>query len=331
MAKGENQKLKMLYLVKIFSEETDDQHGLTMPEIIRRLERYGVTADRKTLYKDFEELERFGLDIIGQQESRNYYYHLGSREFELAELKLLVDSVQAAKFITQKKSKDLIKKLESLVSQYDAKHLHRQVLLSGRVKTVNEKIYYNVDQIHEAINAGKQIRFHYFQWNTKKKMELRHDGKWYQVSPWCMLWDDEYYYMVAYDAESGTLKHYRADKMLDISVIDEKREGRAEYRNFDTAKYARQLFGMYAGEETRVVLKCENEMAGVLIDRFGKDIFLTTLDDSHCVAHVDVAVSLQFLGWLFALGEGVEIIDPPEAVEKMREEARRLSRQYLSS
>ena len=158
MAKAGNQKLKMLYLMQIFMRETDDEHMLTMQEIISLLANAGIKADRKTLYLDFEELRHFGLDIIGEADGRNYYYYLGARDFELPELKLLVDSVQSAKFITDRKSKDLIKKLESLVSRYDASRLHRQVLIAGRIKNMNESIYYNVDDIHEAISADRQIR-----------------------------------------------------------------------------------------------------------------------------------------------------------------------------
>ncbi len=196
MAQGENQRLKMLYLVKIFSEETDDEHGLSLKEIASRLNSYGVTADRKTLYNDFENLRTFGYDIITEQKGRDLLYHMGKRTFELPELKLLVDSVQSAKFLTEKKSNQLIKKIESLGSIYDAKHLQRQVLISGRIKTMNESIYYSVDILHEAISRNKQVRFHYYQWNVQKRMELRKNGMWYQVSPWGLMWDDENYYLV---------------------------------------------------------------------------------------------------------------------------------------
>ena len=207
MAKGPNQKLKLLYLMKIFMEETDDAHGLTMPELIGKLNAYGVNADRKTLYQDMEELRTFGLDIIGEQEGRKWYYYLGAREFELPELKLLVDSVQSAKFMTDKKSSELIHKIESLASRYVAKKLQRQVFITGRVKTMNESIYYNVDRLHEAIGTDSQIRFKYYQWNVNKEMELRRDGEWYQTSPWSLRWDDENYYLIAYNSEDGTLRH----------------------------------------------------------------------------------------------------------------------------
>ena len=326
--KGDNQKLKMLFLAKIFSEETDDLHSLTMPEIISKLAAYGVNADRKTLYLDFEELRHFGLDIIATQIGRNCYYHLGGRDFELPELKLLVDSVQSAKFITDKKSKDLIKKLEQLVSKYEGKQLQRQVVISGRIKTMNESIYYNVDKLHEAIGAGCQIRFKYYQWNVQKQMELRRDGAWYQVSPWGLMWDDENYYLVAYDAEDDKIKHYRVDKMLRISVTDEKREGQKQFKAFNMPRYTKSLFGMYGGEETSVTIEARNDMVGVMIDRFGKDIFIVPVDEEHFKTVVNVAVSNQFLGWIMALGDGVKIVSPDAVVEQMKAEIKRLAEQY---
>ncbi len=326
--KGDHQKLKMLYLVKIFSEETDDLHALTMPEIIDKLAACGVNADRKTLYLDFEELRDFGFDLIAEKAGRNCYYHLGSRDFELPELKLLVDSVQSAKFMTDKKSNELIRKLESLVSKYEAKQLQRQVIISGRVKTMNESIYYNVDKIHEAIGTGRQIRFKYFQWNTKKEMELRKDGKWYQISPWALMWDDENYYLVAYDAEDEIIKHYRVDKMLRISVVDEKRLGQEHFKQFSMPKYTKSLFGMNSGDETTVTLVAANHMVGILIDRFGKDIDIIPLDESRFRTHVNVAVSSPFLGWIMSLGGDIQIVGPANVVDQMCAEAKRLSRQY---
>ena len=224
--------------------------------------------------------------------------------------------------------KDLIKKLEGLVSRYEGKQLHRQVVISGRIKTMNESIYYNVDKLHQAIGADAQIRFKYYQWNVEKKMELRKDGAWYQVSPWGLMWDDENYYLVAYDAEDNKIKHYRVDKMLRISVVDARREGKEAYRKFDLPRYTKSLFGMYGGEETKVTIEAENSMAGVLIDRFGKDIFIAPVDENHFRTVVNVAVSNQFLGWIMALGGGIKIVSPDTVVDQMKAEIRRLSMQY---
>ena len=329
MAKGANQKLKMLYLVKIFMEETDDDHGLTMPQLISKLNAYGVNADRKTIYMDLEELRTFGIDIITEQDGRNWYYHVGAREFELPELKLLVDSVQSAKFMTDRKSNELIRKIESLASKYDARKLQRQVFITGRVKTMNESIYYNVDKLHEAIGTDRQIRFRYFQWNVNKEMELRRDGAWYQTSPWGLMWDDENYYLVAYSAEDCKIKHFRVDKMLNISITEHRREGQKEFEKFALPHYTRSLFGMFGGEEKKVTIEADNEMVGIMIDRFGKDIIIAPEGENRFRITVTVAVSPQFLGWIIALGEGVKIIGPEEVVAQMQQEARRLAEQYL--
>ena len=325
---GNKQKLKLLYLIKIFTEDTDDQHALTLPQIAEKLDAYGVSAERKTLYQDFELLRDFGFDIIGQQARRNFYYHMGNRRFELPELKLLVDSVQSAKFITDKKSNTLIKKLEGMVSKYEARKLQRQVIISGRIKAMNESIYYNVDKLHEAIGTDRQIRFKYFRWNINKEMELRKDGAWYQVSPWALMWDDENYYLVGYDAEDGKIKHYRVDKMWRISVADRKREGKEQFKAFNMPRYTKSLFGMFGGEEVKVTLEAENGMVGILLDRFGKDIPVKPVDADHFRTSVVVAVSSQFLGWIMALGDGVKIIGPDKVVTRMKEEIRLISQMY---
>ena len=326
--KGDNQKLKMLYLVKVFCEETDDNHALTMPEIITKLATYGVNADRKTLYQDFDELRKFGIDIIADKKGKGCYYSIGSRNFELPELKLLVDSVQSAKFITDRKSSQLIKKLESLASKHEGSQLQRQVLISGRVKTMNESIYYNVDKLHDAINSDRQIRFRYYDWNLKKEMEPRYDGRWYQLSPWALMWDDEMYYLVVYDAKHDQITHYRVDKMKEIRVTDEPREGQEAFRDFNIAHYTKTLFGMYAGDETKVTLEAANYMVSILIDRFGKDIIIVPVDENHFQTTVTVAVSNHFLGWIMSLGQDIRIVGPDTVVEQMKDVIKQLSEQY---
>ncbi len=326
--KGDNQKLKMLYLVKIFSEETDDNHYITMPEIISKLAAYGVNADRKTIYQDIDQLKKYGYDILTSQDGRNYYYYLGGRDFEIAELKLLVDAVQSSKFISENKSRELIKKLEDLVSRHQASQLHRQVLIAGRVKTMNESIYYNVDKLHAAINSDRQIMFRYYDWDLDKQMKPRYDGMWYQLSPWALMWDDEMYYLVVYDAKYDKVTHYRVDKMKEITILDDAREGKEAFKGFNLADYTKSLFGMYAGKETKVTLEGENYMVGVLIDRFGKDIIIAPVDDGHFRTTVTVAVSDHFLGWIVSLGGGVKIVAPDSVVEQMKSMIEQLSDQY---
>ena len=254
--------------------------------------------------------------------------HVASRQFELAELKLLVDAIQSSKFITEKKSKQLIKKLESLASSYEAKQLQRQVYVSGRIKTMNESIYYNVDEIYSAIASNKKIRFQYFQWNIKKETELRKSGQFYEISPWALSWDDENYYMIGYDSEAKKIKHYRVDKMLKSTCMDEAREGKELFDSFDIAAYTRKSFGMYGGEEQSVKLEFDNGLVGVVIDRFGKDIIIAPAGDNHFTIKVDVAVSDQFLGWIFALGDGAKILGPENVVEQMKELVKKAIEKY---
>lgn len=328
MSRGANQKFKIYRLAQIMLERTDEEHYLTMPEIIAALKEYDIPADRKSLYADLKDLEILGIEVEGAQIGHRYRYHVLNHPFELPELKLLVDAIQSSKFITERKSNALIKKLEKLVSKYDAMKLQRQVYVSGRIKTMNESIYYTVDAIHNAISENKKIRFQYYQWNVKKEMELRHGGAFYHISPWGLSWDDENYYLVGYDSEADTLKHYRVDKMLHIEMSEEKREGQEHFKKLDMADYAKKSFGMFGGKERKVKLLVQNELAGVIIDRFGKDIMMIPKDEKHFTVNVDVRVSNQFLGWVFSLGNGVKIISPDEVVEQMKREVERLREQY---
>lgn len=329
MPKGTNNKFKLYRLAQIMLEKTDDEHYITMPEILSALKEYDITADRKTIYADLKDLEQFGIEIEGEPVGNKYHYHVISRSFELPELKLLVDAIQSSKFITARKTNSLIKKLETLVSKYDAAKLQRQVYVSGRIKTMNESIYYTVDAIHNAISENKKIQFQYYQWNVKKEMELRHGGAYYHISPWGLSWDDENYYMIGYDSEANLIKHFRVDKMLHIQMMDEKREGKEHFKKLDMADYAKKSFGMFGGKEQNVKLKVANYLVGVMIDRFGKDIMMIPADDQHFTMHVDVHVSGQFFGWIMSLGEGVKIIGPDEVVDQMRQEIRRLNGQYM--
>ncbi len=328
MPKGKNQKFKLYRLAQIMMERTDDEHYITMPEIMEALGEYEITADRKSIYADLRDLEQLGIEVEGEPVGNRYHYHVVNRIFELPELKLLVDAIQSSKFITEKKTNALIRKLEKTVSKYDASKLQRQVYVSGRIKTMNESIYYTVDAIHNAISENKKICFQYFQWNVKKEMELRHGGAYYEISPWGLSWDDENYYMIGYDSESAMIKHYRVDKMLHIQMTDKNREGKEYVKKLDMADYAKKSFGMFGGKEQKVKLLVENRLAGVIIDRFGKEIMMFPADEEHFTVNVDVRVSGQFFGWIISLGEGVKIVAPDEVVEQMKKEIERLIKQY---
>lgn len=314
MPKSFNQKLKILYLMKVFQEQTDEEHPMTIQDLINYLNDYGITAERKTIYDDIETLKLFGMDIVNRRLKPSGYY-LGSRTFELAELKLLVDAVQSSKFITQKKSSLLIKKLESLASVFEAKKLERQVYMASPVKTVNEGIYYNIDDIHKAISENRQISFQYYEWTIAKEMHLKKNGDRYRVSPWGLVWKGENYYLVGLDEKGGIVKHYRVDKMLKIRVERRKRNGKEIFRDFDAAKFASKTFGMFGGREETVCLEFENRFVGVVIDHFGQDVIIHKKDEEHFTIRVRVNVSGQFFGWIAGLGEGVKV-EAPKNVRK---------------
>ena len=326
MAKSPNQKLKLLYLQQLLLQKTADEHRLTADELIEVLARYGIEAERKSIYSDIEALQQYGLDVELQR-GRGGGYYVASRAFELPELKLLVDAIQCSRFITEKKSNELIKKLESLASEPQARTLQRQVYVSDRVKTMNESIYYNIDALHNAISEGVQITFHYFEWvldfSAQERIckRYRKDGALYQVSPWALTWDDENYYMIAYDAASNDIRHYRVDKMEHISLTDARREGQQMFHHqFNVAAYSRKVFGMFSGEEKTVRLRCENRFIGVIRDRFGSDIMVQKLDDAHFAVNVSVAVSPQFFSWVFGLGGAVQIIEPDDVCISFRQQ-----------
>ncbi len=330
MSRGTNQKFKFTYLMKIMLDKTDENHSLNMSQIIAELEKYDITAERKSIYQDFQDMtDRFGVEIMKEQIGRETYYHVASREFELAEVKLLIDAIQSSKFITQTKSRELIGKIKGFVSEYDAKQLQRQVFITDRVKNMNESVYYNVDAIHTAINDNKKIKFKYYKWDTDKKLVPTHDGDWITVSPWALMWEDEYYYMVAYDDVENIIKHYRVDKMMRMTIEEESRAGKDVFKNFDMAKYSKATFGMYHGKKTNVKIQFNNDIVGVFIDRFGKDISIRPVDEKHSEINVEVYVSNQFFGWIVGLGNHARIEGPQEVKIMFKDYIERISQEYI--
>ena len=333
MPRNPNQKLKLLYLLKILQERTDDEHAITLAQILEALSGYGITAERKSIYDDLEALRVYGVDVEMRKE-KNYEYYIANRSFELPELKLLVDAVQSSKFITHKKSNELIKKVEGLASVRQARQLQRQVFVQNRVKTMNESIYYNVDKIHNAISQGVKVSFLYFEWavsfTTKERIKKRpkRGGERYAISPWALTWDDENYYMIGYDSESKKIKHYRVDKMQSIELTDEKRDGQRVFQKFDMAQYSKMTFGMYGGDEEEVKLRFHNNLIGVVVDRFGKDVFLSQDGNDGFTISVKVMASPQFFAWVFGLGEDVQILSPPGVVKQFKKHAKKVMKQY---
>ena len=329
MARSTKQKQKLLYLLKILTEQSDEEHCLSTQALIDALAAYDVKAERKSIYDDIAQLIDFGYDIVLVKAKTGGGYYLAGRDFELAELKLLVEVVQSSKFLTQKKSRELIGKIEKLASKWDANKLQRQVYVANRIKTANESIYYIVDDIHRAIQNNEQISFQYLEWNLEKKLVPRKSGKRYQVSPWALTCKDENYYLIAHDAAEDKIKHFRVDKMGDIQVLpDVRREGSALFERFDIADYTNKTFGMFGGREETVTLLLENQLIGVVMDRFGKEAAVRKRDDAHFSARVTVAVSGQFFGWLTGLGQGACLIAPAGIVEQYRQYLKDIAGNY---
>lgn len=311
MSKTSNQKLKLLYLLKTLMEKTDADHTLTVPEMIIELNKYDIKAERKSIYDDIESLKSFGIDILCKK-SKTYDYYIAGRSFELAELKLLADAVASSKFITEKKSRELIKKIGSLTSSHEAKQLVRQIYVAGRVKTINEKIYYNVDIIHQAITSKRQISFKYFEYTIDKGKRYRNDGNSYQASPYALTWDDENYYMISHYEKYKGITHFRVDKMENIEITDNE----CLKEDINIVEYTKKLFNMFSGEEESVRIQFDNSLLGVLIDRFGTGVITYPVDENNFIAILKVEVSPTFWGWIFQFGNKVKIISP----EKVRKE-----------
>ena len=324
MSRSAFQKLKILYLMDYLLAHSDEEHPVSVRQLIDHLDSCGVSAERKSIYDDVEALNRYGLDV----ERSPGGYFVASRTFELPELKLLVDAVQSSKFITHKKTAALIRKIETLCSENEARLLQRQVYVTNRIKTMNESIYYNVDELHAGISQDRKIRFRYFEYTVEKTRRFRKDGRYYVVSPFALTWDDENYYLVAFDDETCSIRHYRVDKMTNISVLDERRDGGEEFEKLDMGVYSRRVFGMFAGETRSVKLRFENALVGAVLDRLGQEVFLVPDGDEHFTVTADVVVSSQFFAWLCGFGTRVRVLAPDSVAKELKEYVESIAEMY---
>ncbi len=327
MPKSEKQKQKLLYIIKMLQEKSDEAHPIKMEAILEMLDHEGIKAERKSIYNDMDTLRDFGYDIV-LTKGKNGGYFLAYRDFDVAELKVLVDAVQASRFITTKKSKDLIRKITTLAGEHEAKNLKREVYVMNRIKSENEAIYYNVDEIHRAIEVNKQITFKYLEYSVNKEAVPRRNGKTYIVSPRALAWNEEKYYLIAYDAEEDKIKNYRVDKIKDINVSEEPRIILDRDRNFDVAEYCNRAFGMYCGDDETITVQFPNRLIGVVIDRFGKEVNIYNSGPDSFETRLNVSVSPQLFGWLTGLGEDVKIVKPERVVEQYKQYIQDIMKQY---
>ena len=309
MPKSFNQKLKILYLMKMFEERTDREHPMSVQDIMLHLRGYGITVERKTVYDDIETLRIFGMHIANRRGKISGYY-LADRAFELPELKILMDAVQSSRFLTQEQSRILLHKLETLTSVSEAKKLQSQISAVPGVKSVNGEIYKNIEGIYDAIAENCQITFQYYEWDLSKNLKKKRGGERYRVSPWKLIWKNENYYLLGLDEKSEIVKHYRIDKIKHINIEKQKRNGESIFKDFDMEKFTAGTFGMFGGKETPVRMEFENRLAGVVLDRFGQDVMLVSRDAEHFSMQAQISVSPKFFGWLASLGSGAVIMSP---------------------
>lgn len=318
MARSQFQKLKLLYLYQFLLKNTDENHSVTINEIIDHLADNDISAERKSLYDDIEMLRFFGVDIE-KNKSKTTGYYIASRDFELPELKLLVDLVQSSKFLNSDRSLKLINKLEGLCSKHDAASLQAHVKVQNSIKNTNEyNVYYNVDAIYNAILNNKNIEFLYYKYNARKKKEYRRNEGFHKVSPIELMWDNENYYLICLDCEYNQIRQYRVDRIEKIRLLDESRMSLTEIDKNRISKFETSLFSMFGGEFETVKLIFDDALAGVAIDRFGSDVMMINNNNGTFTINCEVAVSSQFFGWIAGLGKQVKIESPENVKTQYR-------------
>lgn len=321
-----NKKIKLLALADIFRHETDENHPISIPAIIERLDEMGIEAERKSIYSDIELLVRYGMCIERSGTGKGTAYYLAERDFELPELKLLADAVACSRFITQKKSEQLIEKLTRLGSRYDAGELRRNVIVYDRIKNGNEQIYYTVDAIRCAISQKKKLRFCYFDYDRRRNKIYHNGGAPIEISPYALCWREDNYYVVGYYPKRRVVTNFRVDKIERAHTLDERQNEPPE--DFRLADYTKKRFGMFSGEDTRITLRVHNSLSGVIFDRFGRDITVNIHDDEHFIINQPVTVSPILFGWLFQFGDKIEIISPESVRKKFLEQLGAVRKKY---
>jgi len=324
MPKSDNQKLSLLYILEYLERESDESHPVNAEKLIRMLSMHNISCERKTIYSDIAALQQFGADIETLR-GKNGGYYLASRNFELSELKMLIDAVQSCRYLTVKKSRELIEKLCKQCNRFDASLMHRDVVIERRVKSMNETIYYNVDAIQDAISSNRQIRFRYFDWGIDGKRRYRE--KDYQASPYGLCQDNENYYLLALSPRHG-ITSYRVDRMTSIEITGEKRIPCPELTGPALINHANQLFQMYSAEKCTVKLRFNKELSNVVMDRFGSGTMMIPDGNDHFVFTVDVAVSPMFLSWVIGFGTKAQILYPQSVINQCTELCRQIIAQY---
>ena len=332
MAGQKNTKLKLLYLKEIFEKYSDEQHILNSYDIADRLQRdYDLICERKSIYKDIEVLIDYGMDIIKTRTPKNGFF-LASGAFEIAEIRLLSDAVQAADFITKQKTKLLIEKIEGFTSVYHAGVLKKQVYIDNRPKSSNETVYYVIDTLDTAIKGGNKVRFQYSRRRLDEKYAARKETRTFVLSPYALIWSNDHYYLVANNEKYDNLMNVRIDRISQVEILPEKVRPVSEVspykRYFDAADYAAKTFNMFSGELQTIELKCSNALLEEMFDRFGDRVNTRRCDDAHFLLRTEAAVSDGLISWVMQFGTGIEVIAPADLKEKVANKAQSILALY---
>lgn len=319
------EKSKLLYILKYLWLQTDDEHPAATADIVAGVFEYGVTVNRHSIPAIVAQLQEFGIDVIDTKGSPNRYF-IGERNLELPEVKLLIDAVQSSRFISAKKSDELVDKLNMMVSFHQAEGLNRHLYVEGRVKADNKSLYYTVDRIHEAINNGTKIKFQYIEYTASKKKVHKHNGYVYVFSPYAVLWHNDCYYVLGYSEKHKAITKFRVDR-IDKTESTELQSVKKP-KGFDPVVYLKNIFSMYDGEMQNIRLKCNKDMMKVIIDRFGKDVSTVPCEDGCFMADVKISVSPTFFGWLFGFGNKICIISPQNIIDDYTAAAKKILDTY---
>lgn len=332
MSKGtsDSKKLTLIYLQQLFLEKTDKTHFVRMPEILSFLESKDIFVDRRTIYTDLKLLNYAGFEVVGVPEKGGYKYHHPSRLFSINELKFLIDSVASSKFLTSRKSRELIEKIKQQGSNYANESLNRNILLAKRVKSMNDKVFKNLDILYEAIATNSQISFKYTKLTPERTIAYTNSGAITETSPFAVTLNDDNYYFIAYDKGMNSLRHYRVDKLDSLQLLPKPREGKELFKSFDIVDYTQKTFSMFSGREETVTIEAYNSLAGAFFDKFGEAVHIRKCfeNPNHFIARVNVTISPQFYAWIFGFERKVKILSPASVQEEFVETARKILDKY---
>lgn len=327
MAGVSRQKQKLLRMEFLFRNKTDENHPLTGNQLIEMLSADGIKAERKTIYDDIATLCDSGLNIETTKKGHSNAYYLGERLFQDEELFVLADAVASSKFLTIKKSNELIKKLQTLTSEYKAGELRRSIYVDNRTKAFNESIYYNINTIQNGIFCDRQISFKYFEFNFEKKKQLKHGGETYTVSPFQLIWENDNYYLACYCSKHEKICRYRVDRMTMVELTDTKRRELSESEEKEL-KNQKSLYSMYGGREETLRIRFDNSLMNVVVDRFGEKVICHPDSENSFFINTEVQLAPTFWGWLFQFGSKAKILAPDYVADIARERLGELMKAY---